>query len=129
MADADRPQDQELDTELDIQGWVAIRAGIVLSALALGILVGAIATVGLGRYTGDPAFARTQVFSVGALALGFGVLGWSGSILGGRGIENMQRHLETRSNWNEADSRRAMTRIAGFGTGVMLAISVLEAVS
>jgi hypothetical protein len=59
-----------------------------------------------------------------ALALGFGVLGWSGSIFAGRGFEAMQRHLDTGTNWTERDSRRAMTRISGFGAGGMLGVVV-----
>jgi hypothetical protein len=86
--------------------------------------VGAVAAVGYGLLT-EPRRARTVVFALGALCLGFGTLGWSGSVMAGRGIENMQRYLETGSDWTERDSRRAMTRIAGFGLGLMVGAPLL----
>ena len=43
----------------------------------------------------------------------------------GTGIENAQRHLDTGTDWNEADSRRAMARIGSFGAGVMVAVPLL----
>lgn len=68
--------------------------------------------------------ATETTFAVGALVLGFGVLGWSGSVMAGRGMENLQRHLDMETNWTEMDSRRAMARITGFGAGLMLIASV-----
>jgi len=55
---------------------------------------------------------------------GFALIGWSGSIIAGRGFENLQHHLSTGSNWTERDSRRAMARIGGFGFGGMLGVSL-----
>nr|WP_240452100.1 hypothetical protein [Halostella salina] len=71
--------------------------------------------------------ATEQVFALGALAFGVGLLGWSGSVMAGRGFENMQRYLDTGSDWTESDSRRAMSRVTGFGVGVMVAASVATA--
>lgn len=101
---------------------VAPARRLVTAALA-GFGAGAIALLAL-TVDGDVRTATETTFAVGALALGFGVVGWSGSVLAGRGIENMQRYLETDTSWTEADSRRAMTRIAGFGAGVMLVASL-----
>ncbi len=95
---------------------------LVTAALA-GAIAGGVA-VAVFTIDGDFRTATEQVFSLGALAFGLGLLGWSGSVMAGTGIENMQRYMKTRSNWTEADSRRAMTRLIGFGLGVMLVASV-----
>jgi hypothetical protein len=42
-------------------------------------------------------------------------------------MENVQRHLDTDTNWTEADSRRAMTRVAGFGAGLMVVSAIATA--
>jgi len=65
-------------------------------------------------------------FALATLAFGLGLMGWSGSAMAGRGFEAMQEHLDTGTDWTEADSRRAMARIGGFGAGAMLATGVLE---
>jgi len=106
------------------QGWLRRRARIVGTAVTAGLLVGLVAT-GVLSVTWSPRSAQNTVFSLGALALGFGTLGWASSILFGTGIENAQRHLETGTDWSEADSRRAMARIGSFGSGVMLAVPLL----
>ncbi len=77
----------------------------------------------LGRTVPD---AVEATFALGTLALGFGVVGWSGSIVAGRGIETMQSYADTGTDWTERKSRRAMTRVAGLGAGLMLAASVIE---
>jgi hypothetical protein len=69
---------------------------------------------------GDVTVASEQVFSLAALVFGFGLLGWSGSAMFGRAVETTQEYMETGSNWTEADSRRAMARILGFGVGGMV---------
>ena len=114
MAGADR----------SIRDWAEPRVRVLGTALLSGVVVGAVAAVGYG-FVVDPRRARTVVFALGALLLGFGTIGWSGSVMAGRGIENMQRYLETGSDWTERDSRRAMTRIAGFGGGVMVGAPLL----
>ncbi len=70
--------------------------------------------------------AARVAFVIGSLALGFGLLGWSGSALAGRGFEAMQDHLDMGIDWTEADSRRAMARIGGFGAGTMAVTGVAE---
>ncbi|HET7323223.1 MAG TPA: hypothetical protein VFJ06_02700 [Halococcus sp.] len=101
--------------------WLRPRIRLLGMAGVLGVLVGVVGTAALA-FLRNPRFASTQVFAVGALVFGFAVLGWSGSALAGRGIETMQRHLDTATEWTERDSRRAMTRIAGFGAGVMIGV-------
>jgi hypothetical protein len=86
-------------------------------------LVGALVVAGGWAVVGSARFA----FALGALAFGLGLLGWSGSVMAGRGFEAMQEHLETGTNWTEADSRRAMARVGGFGAGAVLSTGVLEA--
>jgi hypothetical protein len=71
---------------------------------------------------------RVKTFAVGALLLGFGVLGWSGNVMASRGIENAQRYIDTDTDWSEDDSRRAMTRVGSFGAGLMLAVPSVTAV-
>jgi len=97
-----------------------------LVAAAVGGGLGVVGVVALTAGA-DLRTATEQTFAVGALAFGVGLLGWSGSVMAGRGIENMQRYMETGSNWTEADSRRAMSRVAGVGLGAMLAASLATA--
>nr|WP_321169876.1 hypothetical protein [Salinigranum rubrum] len=77
--------------------------------------------VGVGTLLADLPTAADAGFLLGTVAFGFGLLGWAGSALAGPGLEAMQSHLDTAGGWTEADSRRAMARIGGFGAGVMLA--------
>lgn len=102
-----------LDLRLRLVGWAAI----------VGVVAGGLAVPGWRLYAGDGTVVTT-VFAVGALLLGFGLLGWSGSVFAGRGIENMQTYMETNTGWTEHDSRRAMARILGFGLGVMVGAPV-----
>jgi hypothetical protein len=113
--------------ETTLSAWARPRLWIVASALLAGAIAGPVVVAILAVYGSGAAFGTRKAFALGALALGFGVIGWSGSIFAGRGIESMQRHLNTASDWTEADSRRAMGRIAGFGCGVMVGVSVVEA--
>ncbi|USZ74544.1 hypothetical protein NGM07_13960 [Halorussus vallis] len=96
------------------------RARRVGRAAGLGFAAGALAVGGFVAAGETVRFASDTVFAVGALILGFAVLGWSGSVFAGRGIENAQEHLDVSSNWSEADSRRAMTLLAGVGVGGMV---------
>lgn len=106
---------------------VAVGGRLVASGLVVGAPVGAVG-VGLTLAAGVPADeSLATVFALGTVALGFGVLGWSGSIFAGRGIEAAQRYMNTPTDWSERDSRRAMLRVAGIGLGVAIAVSVLEA--
>jgi len=95
-------------------------------------LVGtALGTAGLGVVAlsaGDVRAGESTGFALGALALGFGVLGWSGSVLLGRHIEAASEHAGGTADWTERDSRRAMARVAGFGAGVMVGVSVVAGV-
>jgi hypothetical protein len=96
-----------------------VRARLVGGAALVGLLVGTLGVLALALLGSDARFASEQVFAVCALALGFGVLGWSGSVLAGRAVEGLQSSLDTNTEWTEADSRRAMARIGGFGAGGM----------
>lgn len=69
-------------------------------------------------------FASEKVFAVGALVFGFSLLGWSGTVFAGRGIENFQRHIGGRSDWSEADSRQAMVVLGSVGLGGMVGASL-----
>ncbi|WP_372911774.1 hypothetical protein [Salinigranum sp.] len=103
---------------------LAERARLVGTALLAGAGVG-VGGVGGGTLVADVATAADAVFLVGTVAFGFGLLGWAGSALAGPGLEAMQAHLETAGGWTEADSRRAMARIGGFGAGLMLTAVLL----
>ena len=94
--------------------------GAVLVGTALGIVGGGAATVLF-----SPRATRT-VFALGALVLGVGVVGWSGSAMAGRGIETMHQYMDTGSGWTEEKSRRAMARVGGAGAGVMLGSGLVE---
>jgi len=106
--------------------WFRVAARRFLLAVAAGVGVGGVGVAGFALRDGLRT-ATEQVFALGALAFGLGLLGWSGSVMAGRGFENMQRYLDTGSDWSESDSRRAMSRIVGFGVGVMVAASVATA--
>lgn len=89
-----------------------------------GPTVGVAATAGLSTVR-TAACARWTGFSIGATALGFGTPDRSRSVVFGRGIQNAQQHLDTGTDWTEVDSRRAMTRIAWFGSGLLVAVPLL----
>jgi hypothetical protein len=97
--------------------------------MAVGGVVGGVAVLVLVLAGTSGLRAAELTFSVGALALGFGLLGWSGSVMAGRGVEEMQEHLDTSSDWTEAKSRRAMARIGGFGGGLMAGSAAVELVA
>lgn len=105
-----------------VSAWLRARVRLVGSAAAVGFALGVVALGALALRTGEPRFASTQVFALGALVLGFGVLGWSGSILVGDSVETAQRYTERRTDWTERDSRRAMARLSGAGAGAMLGV-------
>ncbi|WP_254542803.1 DUF7268 family protein [Halomarina pelagica] len=103
------------------------RVRLVLGAALVGAAFGALATFGFALSSPLPA-ASARAFALGALAFGFGLLGWSGSVVLGRSVERVQRTLDTGTDWTEADSRRAMARIAAAGAGAMLAVAVTTTV-
>ena len=110
-----------------LRRYVAARARLVGGGLVVGLALGGVGMAGWTLYTGDARASEATVFALGALVFGFGLLGWSGSILAGRGIEAMQDHMSTRSDWTERDSRRAMVRLCGGGGGIMVGTSVAAA--
>ncbi|KAA9399793.1 hypothetical protein Har1130_01560 [Haloarcula sp. CBA1130] len=110
-----------------LRQYVVARTRLVGSGLVVGLVLGGVGMVGWTLYTGDARSSEATVFALGALVFGFGLLGWSGSILAGRGIEAMQEQMDTRSNWTERDSRRAMARICGSGGGIMVGASLVAA--
>ena len=108
--------------------WVRPRCWLVGSAAVVGVPLGPVAAA-LLAVAGDGVAGGTRTaFAAGSLVFGFGLLGWSGSVFAGRGVEAMQRHLDTGSDWTEADSRRAMARTVGFGAGLMIGASALAAI-
>ncbi|MFW5903529.1 MAG: DUF7268 family protein [Halolamina sp.] len=113
----------------DFRSYLVPRARLVGGALLVGLVLGALAVVVLFAYSGDLGFANRKAFAVGALFFGLALLGWSGSVMAGRGLENLQYYLDTGSSWTEEDSRRAMARIGGAGFGSMLGVSLATAVA
>jgi hypothetical protein len=107
---------------------IRVRLRLVGSGLTVGLPGGAVAVGGAVLFGRTAPDAVALAFGLGAVALGFGVLGWSGSILAGRGIESLQQYAETGTDWTERKSRRAMTRIVGVGLGLMVTASLVEAV-
>ncbi len=98
------------------------RARLVAAAVGAGFVAGSVGFAGgLLVFSTSPREASTLVFLLGTLAFGFGILGWSGSILAGEGFANMQRYMDSPTDWTERKSRRAMARVGGFGAGAMAA--------
>jgi hypothetical protein len=116
------PEDSAVD--LPVSAWLRPRVRLVAGAGLVGVVAGVVATLAFFFlvHPDDLRRASARAFSLAAIALGFGVLGWSGSIFAGRGFEEMQRHLDTGTDWTEEDSRRAMARISGFGAGGMVGV-------
>jgi hypothetical protein len=94
-------------------------------AAATGVLLASAGFVAGLLLQSTPRETSRVVFLLGALAFGFGTLGWSGSILAGDGFAKMQRLMDASSGWTERKSRRAMARVGGFGAGVMLAAMLI----
>ncbi|SFR70005.1 DUF7268 family protein [Halogeometricum limi] len=120
------PPDDTPRRELDrasptLSRRLTVAGGAFLVGLGGGVVALAVATLLLSSV----ADGADTAFLLGVLLFGFGTLGWSGSVLAGRGFEEMQRRLDTGADWTEMDSRRAMARIGGFGAGVMLAAATL----
>ena len=100
------------------------RARRIGRALLLGAVLAGVAVPTLVLSGESVAFASEKIFAVGALVFGFSLLGWSGSVFAGRGMENFQRHIGGRSDWSEADSRRAMVLLGSVGIGGMVGASL-----
>lgn len=96
-----------------------LEAGAV--GAALSVLVALVALLS-GR---PPVTWLETAFAFGGLWFGLGLLGWSGSVMVGRTIESLQERMGTGPTWTEADSRRAMARIGGFGGGTMVGAALL----
>jgi hypothetical protein len=110
-----------------LRQYALTRIRLFGSGLFIGLAVGSVGMVGWTFYTGNARLSEATVFALGALVFGFGLIGWSGSILVGRGMEAVQEQMGTRSDWTERDSRRAMARLCGSGGGIMLGVSVVAA--
>ena len=108
--------------------WTRVRVRLVRRPLLAGLLLGVLAVVATLAAGESLRFASRKVFALGALVFGFALLGWSGSVFVGRGVEDMQRHLETNTEWTEADSRRAMAVLGAVGFGAMVGSSAAVAV-
>lgn len=99
---------------------VVSRLRLLGTAGGVGVGLGLVTVPALAVVLGGADVAVEKAFALGALVFGVGLLGWSGSVMAGRGIEAMQEHLGTNTGWTEADSRRAMTRLVGAGLGTMV---------
>ncbi|WP_396610531.1 hypothetical protein ACH9L7_09785 [Haloferax sp. S1W] len=111
--------DQSAHDRPSVVERMRVRLRLVGTALFAGVVV-ATAVLVAASVLGDIAASVDTAFALGSLVFGFGLLGWSGAVALGRGIESMQDHLDTGTGWTEPDARRAMARILGFGLGVML---------
>lgn len=109
---------------MDRVAWIRARVRLFGLPAVLGFLL-FVTGVLLCVTQYDLRTVSTQTFSLAALCFGFGILGWSGSVLAGGSVEDVQRHLDTGINWTEADSRRAMARISGAGAGGMVGVIVV----
>jgi hypothetical protein len=107
-----------------VETYLRPRARLVAGALAAGAVVGGLAFAAVTVQSGSARAASRQAFSVGTLVFGFGLLGWSGSAMVGGTVEAVLQRVDADSDWTEADSRRAMARIGGFGAGVMLGVTL-----
>lgn len=117
------------DLAAELWPWLRERVRLVGSAVLVGGVLAVLGVVFLIFGTQhDLAVVSTQLFSLGALCFGFGLLGWSGSVLAGSSVEHAQQYLDTGTNWTEDDSRRAMARIGGFGFGGMLGVIVVASI-
>lgn len=106
--------------------YLVPRARLVLVAMTGGLAAGVVLVPVLVLAGWSDRAGAQSAFALGTLVFGGGLVGWSGSAMAGRGFEAMQEHLDTGTNWTEADSRRAMARIGAFGFGVMLATGIVE---
>jgi hypothetical protein len=100
------------------------RVRLVGRALALGAGLAAVGVLALVLYGETLQFASSKMFALGALVFGFSLLGWSGSVFAGDGIEHFQRYLGGNSDWSEADSRQAMVVLGSVGLGGMVGASL-----
>jgi hypothetical protein len=96
------------------------RVWLITTGATVGMVIGVVLVGLLLIALGDPLEAVNTSFSMSSLVLGLATLGWSGSVLAGRGIETIQNFVLRDSNWSERDSRRAMARLIGLGAGGML---------
>jgi hypothetical protein len=122
--DSGRPNRGDDSATGDDSPTLRERARRVGRALAFGAVLAGIAVPALVLSGESVRFASSKVFAVGALVFGFSLLGWSGSVFAGRGMENFQRYIGGRSDWSEADSRRAMTILGSVGVGGMVGASL-----
>lgn len=113
---------------MDFVGYLRPRFRLVVRFGLAGAILGGVAVLFVVVGGETVSFASRKTFAVAALAFGFAILGWSGSVFAGSAIENVQEHLDTNSNWTEAGSRRAMTAIGSFGAGGMLGVVVMTTV-
>jgi hypothetical protein len=116
------------DGDADSGDSLRERAREVARATLFGAGLGAFGLVVIVLSGETLTFASEKVFAVGALVFGFSILGWSGSVFAGRGIENFQRHIGGRSDWSAADSRQAMAVLGGVGLGGMIGASLATVV-
>ncbi|WP_231184977.1 hypothetical protein [Haladaptatus sp. DYF46] len=113
---------------MDFVGYLRPRVLLVSRFGAIGFVLGGIGIALVVATGGTVSFASRKTFAVAALAFGFAVLGWSGSVFAGSAVENAQEYLDANTGWTEADSREAMTVIGGLGAGAMLGVTVMTLV-
>lgn len=89
------------------------RVAVLGFALAVA---GLVALVVAGR---SLRAASSLAFSVAALAFGFGLTAWAGTLLLGDTLEAVHDRLDAGGDWTAADSRQGMAVLAALGGGGM----------
>ncbi|WP_327050973.1 DUF7268 family protein [Halomicrococcus gelatinilyticus] len=110
---------------MDARATLRPRVRLIVRYGLAGVAVGGVGVSTVVAAGESIRFASTKVFAVGALAFGFALLGWSGSVFAGEAVETMQDHLDSGSDWTEADSRRAMAIVGSLGAGGMVGASAM----
>ncbi|MFP4590546.1 MAG: hypothetical protein ACLFMX_04050 [Halobacteriales archaeon] len=93
-------------------------------ALTVGLVVAAIATPVVGVVIGDHRAASSTLFSLAALVLGVGVIGWSAAVYVEDGSTAMQELLGLGRAWRDGGGRRAMAVLVGLAAGAMVGVAV-----
>ena len=103
------------------------RVRLVGGGVIVGVVGGLVAATALSLYGASVGFGTRKAFALGALALGIGAIGWSGYAFvdSGRLRRGNTVGIDSRDG---TSGRRAMARVAGFGGGIMLGATALEAV-
>lgn len=101
---------------------LARTAAVGLAAGTVGVAVGV-----AGGWSAREA--SEVVFSLGAVAFGFGLASWASAILMGGTLDSAAEQLDVERRWTSAESRDAMSVVAMFGVAAMVGASVAVTVA